>query len=52
MKEAQVHYGGKLNRGQRDKLIGWLEAAGYAALRAEESPHAAWQSAEYLKREV
>lgn len=49
---AIIHFDGKSNKGQRKKLIDWLEAMGYSALRAEESPHSAWQAAEYLKREV
>jgi hypothetical protein len=48
---VSVHFDGKINRGQRAKMIAWLEAMGFAAIRAEESPHSAWQAAEYLKRE-
>ena len=51
MKEAQVHYAGKINRGEPKKLKAWLDAEGYAAIRAEESPHDAWQKAEYIQRE-
>ena len=46
-----VTFEGELFKGERSKLIGLFEARGHAAIRAEQSPEAYFQMAEYLKRE-
>lgn len=41
---------GEYFKGERLKLISFLEAKGYQAEREEENPHPYWQASEYLKR--
>lgn len=38
--------------GTPEKIIECLEAAGYAAIGAENNPHYYWQQGEYIKREM
>lgn len=37
--------------GTPEKAVQCLEAAGYAAVRANENPHYFWQYGEFIKRE-
>jgi len=51
MTHAQVHVKGELLKGEAEKLKKFLDAKGYAEIRAEQSPHDYWQAAEFIERE-
>jgi len=46
-----ITFEGQVYKNTAEKLISFMEGIGHARLRAEQSPHDAFQMAEYLKRE-